>query len=524
MRKLKFSLLVLGLILSSLQSFSQTTVSCNGYNQWVATQPYTSNTVYLNGVLYQSRWYNVSTDPSTHNTTADQPWTVIGNCAQPIIPGTVSCANISAWSSSTIYNGGAQVTYNGFRYTAAFWTQGDQPDVNNNYPWRLDASCQSPASLSVTGTLSNFTAYVGSLSTAQSITITGTNLSNNTVTITAPANFEISLNQTTGFTSSLQLIPASGSISATIYVVYSPAGLGTDHGNIVITSTGVTTQNIAVTGTAQAIWLAAADYIYNANTGNVAIGPYTLPLTARLNVNGTVKSTGIQLTTNPGDGKVLTSDVDGNGTWKAADFSNGWKLAGNNNTDLTSFLGTTVAQPVIFKTNNVEAMRIASDGTIGIGYSSSPLPAKLSVNGNTYVNGKLSIGDSPYFNTDFALSVKGKIIAERVTVLLNTTWPDYAFAPDYKLMSLGQVEKYIQQHKHLPGIPSEAEVKEKGIELGDMNVLLLEKVEELTLHAIEHEKTIEAQTAQIANQQKLNEKLLQLLEKQNSRIEKLENK
>jgi chitodextrinase len=499
MRKLKFSLLVLGCMISSLYSYGQTTVSCNGYNPWIATQTYTNQTVFLNGMLYQSQWYNLNQSPAT-NVGSGLPWQLIGTCATPIVPASTSCANIAQWSSSTAYNGGAQVSWNGYLYTASFWTQGTQPDVNGNNSWQLVALCQSPASLSISGTLNNFTAYVGSFSTSQSFTLTGANLTGN-VTITAPTHFEISTSQTTGYTSSLQLTPTSGALSTTIYVEYSPSTLGNDNGNIVISSTGVTTQNVAVTGTAQAIWLASGDYIYNANTGNVAIGSYTLPLTAKLTVNGTVKSTGLQLTPNAGYGKVLTSDSSGNGSWKTVDLSNSWKLAGNSNTDLTSFIGTTVAQPIIFKTNNVEAMRIASGGGITVGTYTTPPTCSLAVNGT------VSIGDG-YVPAGYQLSVNGTILATEIAVKLRTKWPDYVFAKGYKLMSLGEVEKYIKEHKHLPGFPASSDVESEGMKVGEVNTVMVEKIEELTLHAIQ--------------QQKLIDSLLKLVEEQNTRLEKLE--
>ncbi len=62
------------------------------------------------------------------------------------------------------------------------------------------------------------------------------------------------------------------------------------------------------------------------------------------------------------------------------------------------------------------------------------------------------------------------------------------FRPGYRLRPLSEIGAYIRQHRHLPDIPSEAEVKEKGVSLGDMQAKLLAKVEELTLHMIEREK------------------------------------
>lgn len=102
-------------------------------------------------------------------------------------------------------------------------------------------------------------------------------------------------------------------------------------------------------------------------------------------------------------------------------------------------------------------------------------------------NGKVGIGVS---NPSNALDVNGTIRAKEVKV--ETGWADFVFAPDYQLPTLGEVESHIKEHKHLPGIPTEAEVKENGTNLGEMNVKLLQKVEELTLYMIQQNKEIEA--------------------------------
>lgn len=494
----KITALILLAILSLFTSKLQAqTVSCNGYNPWVATQVYTNETVFYDNQLYQATWYNVNMVPPS-NTSNGQPWVAVGTCSLPISPATTSCENIATWTNGIAYNGGAEVVWNGYKYTASFYNIDVQPDINANTPWKLIAACGSPASLIVGGTpLSSFTAFAASVSAAQSFTITGSNLSDHIVTITAPGNFEISLNEASGYSSSLQLTPQSGTVSATIYVVYSPSGVGTDNGNIVISATGVTTQNIAVTGTAQAIWIASGTNIYNANTGNVGIGTGATAPSEKLTVtgnglfSGTLKATGISLTTGAGEGKVLTSDATGAATWQPADFSNGWKLEGNNNIEESHFLGTTNAKPIIFKTNNLEVMRILS-------------------------NGKISIGDS-YVPTDYKLSVNGKIIATEVAVFSRNKWPDYVFSSEYKRMSLSEVEKYINTYKHLPGMPSAEEVEKEGIKVGKINTIIVEKVEELTLSAIEHEKLLQEQKAMI-NQ------LLQLTKAQQERIEKLETK
>ncbi len=90
---------------------------------------------------------------------------------------------------------------------------------------------------------------------------------------------------------------------------------------------------------------------------------------------------------------------------------------------------------------------------------------------------------------DSKLSVNGNIRAREIKVE-NANWPDYVFTKDYQLPTLQQTENHIKEKGHLPGIPSAAEVKANGIDLGEMNAKLLQKIEELTLHLIEKEKEI----------------------------------
>lgn len=99
-------------------------------------------------------------------------------------------------------------------------------------------------------------------------------------------------------------------------------------------------------------------------------------------------------------------------------------------------------------------------------------------------NGNVGIGTTN--PGAYKLAVKGKIRAEEVVV--ETGWADYVFHKDYKLMSLHEVEKNIQEKGHLPGIPSAQEVKEQGVNIGQMQSKLLEKIEEMTLYVIELKK------------------------------------
>ncbi|WP_297332364.1 hypothetical protein [Flavobacterium sp.] len=115
-------------------------------------------------------------------------------------------------------------------------------------------------------------------------------------------------------------------------------------------------------------------------------------------------------------------------------------------------------------------------------------------------NSFLGIGTTSFSDgTDtYRLSVNGNIRAHRVKVY--TTWADYVFEEDYKLPTLEEVEKHIVEKGHLIDIPSAAEVEEKGIELGEMNKLLLQKIEELTLYTIELNKQVQELKSQIKKQ------------------------
>jgi len=117
----------------------------------------------------------------------------------------------------------------------------------------------------------------------------------------------------------------------------------------------------------------------------------------------------------------------------------------------------------------------------------------------------------------YELDVKGTIHAKEVKVDLNFP-ADYVFKFDYKLMTLQELEQYIKVYSHLPEIPSAAEIKENGLNMGDMQNKLLQKIEELTLYTIEEQKQID----ELKKQNQAIEELKQLVKLQNEKIEKLE--
>ncbi len=100
--------------------------------------------------------------------------------------------------------------------------------------------------------------------------------------------------------------------------------------------------------------------------------------------------------------------------------------------------------------------------------------------------------------TGYKLSVGGKIIAEELRVMLEGSWPDYVFNDEYALTDLGDLEALIKKNKHLPGIPSAQQIAENGLELGDMQKRMMEKIEELTLYILQLNNRIINMEVQLA--------------------------
>ena len=114
---------------------------------------------------------------------------------------------------------------------------------------------------------------------------------------------------------------------------------------------------------------------------------------------------------------------------------------------------------------------------------------------------------------DSKLTIKGNIHAEEVKVDLSVPAPDYVFKKDYKLKTLEETQKYINENGHLPNIPSAKEFEENGVELGVMNMKLLEKIEELTLYALDQEKHLKKQNTILLKQKKEIDYIKSVLEK-----------
>ena len=274
------------------------------------------------------------------------------------------------------------------------------------------------------------------------------------------------------------------------------------------------TELVTGAGAGTNYWNTNGTHIYNNNTGNVGIGT-TIPL-AKLSVQTSTGNYGVIHS----DGTISVGTYIGN--------SKGW-------------LGTRSNHPLSFFTNNSnELMTLLTNGNFGIG-TTTPL-AKLHVAGNVKVNGASTIelgagltkegnagkigyqvftsdaldivgagttqlgrkikfwneggasfagnvGIGTTANPSYKLSVNGNIRSKEVVVEIG--WADYVFNKKYKLKPLIEVEKFIEQNKHLPNIPSAAEVEKNGLHLGDIQKKMMEKIEELTLYIIQLNKRIE---------------------------------
>ena len=132
-------------------------------------------------------------------------------------------------------------------------------------------------------------------------------------------------------------------------------------------------------------------------------------------------------------------------------------------------------------------------------------------------NGYVGIGT---VSPDYLLDVNGTIRATEIKVVAQTA--DFVFEDNYPLKDLSKVETFIKENKHLPDIPSAAEMEASGVNLAEMNKLLLQKIEELTLYAIEKEKLISELIEEGSRQQEELDKLKQINRNTSDRLNRLE--
>lgn len=147
--------------------------------------------------------------------------------------------------------------------------------------------------------------------------------------------------------------------------------------------------------------------------------------------------------------------------------------------------GTTLATAKFVNTSKGPNISWAHFGTTGDWYLRSSANAGKVILQDQNANATVCIG-STTAATGYKLSVAGKVICTELKVLLQANWPDYVFSKDYKLMPLNQLEEYIATNNHLPDVPSAEEMEKKnGFEVGEMQTLLIRKLEEANLYILQ---------------------------------------
>jgi hypothetical protein len=176
----------------------------------------------------------------------------------------------------------------------------------------------------------------------------------------------------------------------------------------------------------------------------------------------------------------------------AANLS-GWGLASDNTLDPRPNYSPGVVPYMI---NNHTGLTFSAHSLYGgIRFYNQGYPNPYSAaNGAQLVmsinNGGVAVGIETV-PTGYKFAVNGAAIATSMKVKLQAYWPDFVFEKDYKLPTIAEVKNYIDKNQHLPDMPSASDVHANGLDLGEMNRLLLKKVEELTLYVIEQQGRIE---------------------------------
>lgn len=148
----------------------------------------------------------------------------------------------------------------------------------------------------------------------------------------------------------------------------------------------------------------------------------------------------------------------------------------------------------------MDSNEIYSSSQIVMGSNSGDIIEFRSLSGSNYgskmiikENGYVGIGTT---TPDSKLAVNGKIRAHEIK-LETTNWPDYVFKENYELLSIEDLDKFILENGHLPGLESANKYQEEGVDQMELNQNLLLKIEELTLYLIQQQKKIEEQESRI---------------------------
>jgi hypothetical protein len=202
------------------------------------------------------------------------------------------------------------------------------------------------------------------------------------------------------------------------------------------------------------VWTSTGDILYMADWNTGAKGLNINMTTGNIGIGGTPSAKLDVVGPTTGSGPTIRASGGGDVLMNSA---GSLFFDGNYSYSTGNYIRPVTANTQAFFTAGSERLRITSSGNVGIGTTSPN--EKLTVNGVIY--------------------------GREVKIDLNVPAPDYVFEKDYNLPSLEEIKSYIDQHKHLPEVPSAKEMEANGINVGEMNMILLKKLEEITLHLID---------------------------------------
>lgn len=131
-------------------------------------------------------------------------------------------------------------------------------------------------------------------------------------------------------------------------------------------------------------------------------------------------------------------------------------------------------------------IEVDKDGVMKLNSKNGNANSPLVINGIVGIN----VSSVNKMASGYSLYVQGNVMAEKVSIKSYGNWPDFVFGNNYELMPLPELKQYIAENSHLPEVPSEAEVDESGVDVGEMQSILLKKIEELTLYILQQEERI----------------------------------
>ena len=276
----------------------------------------------------------------------------------------------------------------------------------------------------------------------------------------------------------------------------------------------------------------ASNYKYDTNVGHRA---YTFDPRIEVVTNGDDSVTDL---INPGSqpdcstSPLVTEYQVNDGTWvqgaSSVTLEEGDKIVFSGNPNGPTYTITTPSSQVLGDGYTIDSITASDTGIYTVTDTATGCTKTLEVvvNGSGGGNPPPS-GDSPWTKTGttvavgdsndnvaigttavpngYKMAVDGNIIVEEVRVELsgiNGTWPDYVFKKDYELLTLEEIKKHIEEKGHLPNIPSAQEVEENGVELGEMNRLLLEKIEEQMLYILQQKEELDFLKEEMKNLKK----------------------